>query len=229
MEKRNTILLVEDEEKLSKLIKEELAANGFAVDIAADGYKAEMLFKQNTYSLILLDISLPGKSGLTLCKIFRASNSKVPIIMLTAFGEVQDKVDAFALGADDYLVKPFHFSELIARIKVFIKRSETEEPPEKENIITVADLVINHKSKSVFRAKKEIPLTAKEFALLTLLVSNRGTVISKQEILEKVWDLNFDTGTNTIEVYISFLRNKIDKPFEEKLIQTKSGFGYFIK
>lgn len=228
MEKRNTILLVEDETKLSLLIKEELSANGFVVDIASDGHQAEALFKLNSYSLILLDISLPGKNGLDLCKLFRRSNNKVPIIMLTAFGEVQDKVDAFELGADDYLVKPFHFEELLARIKVFIKRSENE-PLEKEQIITVSDLVIHHKSKSVFRAGIEIPLTAKEYALLNLLVTNRGTVISKQEILEKVWDLNFDTGTNTIEVYISFLRNKIDKPFEEKLIQTKSGFGYFIK
>lgn len=228
MEKRNTILLIEDEVKLSQIIKEELIVNDFVVDTAFDGLTAEKLFNINSYAAILLDISLPGKNGFDLCKQFRAANAKVPIIMLTAFGEVQDKVDAFALGADDYLVKPFHFDELLARIKVFIKRSESE-PQEKEQIVTIGDLVINHKSKSVFRAGQEIPLTAKEFALLNLLVNNRGTVISKQEILEKVWDLNFDTGTNTIEVYISFLRNKIDKPFEEKLIQTKSGFGYYIK
>ncbi len=228
MEKQNKILLIEDEIKLSQIIREELSANDFLVDVAFDGFSAEKLFNLNTYSIILLDISLPVKNGFELCKLFRASNSKVPIIMLTAFGEVQDKVDAFALGADDYLVKPFHFDELLARIKVFIKRSEGE-PQEKEQIVTIGDLIINHKSKSVFRAGQEIPLTAKEFALLNLLVNNRGTVISKQEILEKVWDLNFDTGTNTIEVYISFLRNKIDKPFEEKLIQTKSGFGYYIK
>ena len=171
MEKRNTILLVEDETKLSLLIKEELSANGFVVDIASDGHQAEALFKLNSYSLILLDISLPGKNGLDLCKLFRRSNNKVPIIMLTAFGEVQDKVDAFELGADDYLVKPFHFEELLARIKVFIKRSENE-PLEKEQIITVSDLVIHHKSKSVFRAGIEIPLTAKEYALLNLLVTN---------------------------------------------------------
>lgn len=230
MEKHNKILLVEDEQKLAEIIKDELYANGFDVTIAKDGAVAERMFNMHQFSLILLDISLPYKSGLELCKSFRASNAKVPIIMLTAFGELQDKVDAFDFGADDYIIKPFHFSELLARIKVFIKRSETEtEAVEKDIIVTVGDLVINHKSKSVTRAGNEIPLTAKEFALLNLLVNNRGTVISKQEILEKVWDLNFDTGTNTIEVYISFLRNKIDKPYEEKLIQTKSGFGYFIK
>lgn len=229
MEKQHRILLVEDEVKLSQIIKEELSANDYLVDAALDGLTAEKLFNQNSYSIILLDISLPLRSGMELCKQFRAVNSNVPIIMLTAFGEVQDKVDAFALGADDYLVKPFHFDELLARIKVFLKRTEGEINQEKEQIVTIGDLEINHKSKTVYRAGKEIPLTAKEFALLNLLVNNRGTVISKQEILEKVWDLNFDTGTNTIEVYISFLRNKIDKPFEEKLIQTKSGFGYYIK
>lgn len=228
MEKLTTILLVEDEVKLAHLVKEQLIANDYKVDLAHDGYDAEKLFNANTYNLVLLDISLPGKNGFALCEEFREKNAKVPIIMLTAFGEVQDKIDAFSKGADDYLVKPFHFDELIARMKVFLKRSEHEKNL-KEDIITLGDLVIDNKKKSVTRAGIEIPLTSKEFSLLTLLVVNRGTVISKHEILEKVWDLNFDTGTNTIEVYISFLRNKIDKPFEEKLIQTKSGFGYFIK
>lgn len=228
MENKHTILLVEDETKLCNIIKEELSGLGYTVDTAGDGIAAENLFSKNKYSLILLDISLPGKSGLQLCKSFRSANKKIPIIMLTAFGEIQDKVDAFNLGADDYIVKPFHFDELFARIRVFLKRSETESAKDEADII-VGDLVINNKTKSVFRENKEIPLTAKEFSLLKLLAMNRGKVISKQEILEKVWDLTFDTGTNTIEVYISFLRNKIDKPFVEKMIQTKSGFGYFLK
>jgi two-component system copper resistance phosphate regulon response regulator CusR len=228
MANKHTILLVEDETKLCNIIKGELSSLGYAVDIAMDGIIAEYLFSKNKYSLILLDISLPGKSGLQLCKSFRASNKKIPIIMLTAFGEIQDKVDAFNLGADDYIVKPFHFDELFARIKVFLKRSDADTAKDEADVV-VGDLFINNKTKSVFREGTEIPLTAKEFSLLKLLALNKGKVISKQEILEKVWDLTFDTGTNTIEVYISFLRNKIDKPYNEKMIQTKSGFGYYIK
>ncbi len=228
MEKRHTILLVEDEVKLCNIIKEELLNSGYGVDIANDGLAAESLFTRNSYSLILLDISLPGKSGLQLCKDFRKVNKKIPIIMLTAFGEIQDKVDAFNIGADDYVVKPFHFDELLARVKALLKRFDATEVREEKKIV-VGDLIIDNKTKSVFRQDIEIPLTAKEFSLLKLLAINRGKVVSKQEILEKVWDMSFDTGTNTIEVYISFIRNKIDKPFEEKLIQTKSGFGYFIK
>ena len=147
--------------------------------------------------------------------------------MLTALGEIQDKIEAFNLGADDYIIKPFHFDELYARIKVSLKRNTSPEPA--VSTIDIEDLNINFITKTVTREGKEIPLTAKEFALLVLLAQNRGKVISKQEILEKVWDLTFDTGTNTIEVHISFLRNKVDKPFVEKLIQTKPGFGYFIK
>ena len=228
MDQQFTILLVEDEAKLSQIIKEELTTVGYNVDAVADGLMAETYFAKNKYSLILLDISLPRKNGFELCKSFRKQNKNVPIIMLTAFGEIQDKVDAFSLGADDYILKPFHFEELFARIKALLKRTESNNAAD-AIILKVADLEIHHKTKSVFRANIEIPLTAKEYALLTLLVENKGRVISKNEILAKVWDLSFDTGTNTIEVYISFLRNKIDKPFEEKLIQTKSGFGYFIK
>jgi DNA-binding response OmpR family regulator len=147
--------------------------------------------------------------------------------MLTALGEINDKMDAFNLGADDYIVKPFHFNELFARIKVFLKRSEQNgEPAEKINI---SNLEIDLLNKTVLRGSTNINLTAKEFALLALLAKSKGKVISKQDILEKVWGLSFDTGTNTIEVYISFLRNKIDKPFDTKLIHTKPGFGYFVK
>jgi len=227
MEKSYRILLVEDEPKLSQVIQEELTRQGYHADVAFDGQVAERLFRQHVYSLVLLDVNLPYKNGLALCKEFRELNKKIPIIMLTALGEIHDKVDAFNLGADDYIVKPFHFDELFARVKVFLKRAET--PSEEVEKIEIEDLKIDFGNKTVTRASKEIPLTAKEFSLLVLLARNRGKVISKQEILEKVWDLSFDTGTNTIEVYISFLRNKIDKPFEDKLIHTKPGFGYFIK
>ena len=196
------------------------------VDLAIDGKEAEEAFQNKLYSIVLLDVNLPYKSGLELCKEFRAANKTIPIIMLTAIGQIQDKVEAFDLGADDYLVKPFHFEELFVRVKALLKRTDKGHEDEK---IIVDDLTIDMKNKSVVRAGMNINLTAKEFTLLTLLARNRERVISKQEILEKVWDLTFDTGTNTIEVYISFLRNKIDKPFEQKLIHTKPGFGYYIK
>lgn len=224
MQSIHRILLAEDEPKLGQVVKHELIRQGYETDVAIDGILAEKLFKQHTYSLILLDINLPGKNGIDLCKAFRGENKDVPIIMLTALDQIQDKVTAFELGADDYIVKPFHFDELFARIKVFLKRAEIVFEK-----INIADLEIDMGNKSVTRADKNIILTSKEFKLLVLLTKAKGRIISKQEILEKVWDLSFDTGTNTIEVYISFLRNKIDKPFESKLIHTKQGFGYFIK
>ena len=226
MENLHSILLVEDEAKLGPIVRDELKRQGYQVDLAVDGREAELAFQSKTYSIVLLDVNLPYKSGLELCKEFRAANKTIPIIMLTAIGQIQDKVEAFDLGADDYLVKPFHFEELFVRLKALLKRSD--KGPEDEKIV-VDDLTIDMKNKSVVRAGININLTAKEFTLLTLLARNRERVISKQEILEKVWDLSFDTGTNTIEVYISFLRNKIDKPFEQKLIHTKPGFGYYIK
>lgn len=227
MDNNNRILLAEDEPKLGQIIQEELTRQGYQTDVAYDGLVAETLFHQHNYALILLDINLPYKNGLALCKEFREAKKNVPIIMLTALGEINDKMDAFNLGADDYLVKPFHFDELFARIKVFLKRADSNnEPGEK---ISVADLEIDLLDKTVTKANQNINLTAKEFALLVLLAKSKGKVISKQEILEKVWGLSFDTGTNTIEVYISFLRNKLDKPFDSKLIHTKPGFGYFLK
>ena len=201
-------------------------SKGYQTDIAVDGLEASKMFSGENYSLVLLDINLPYKNGIVLCREFREQNKKIPIIMLTAAGEIHDKVEAFNIGADDYIVKPFHFSELFARIKVFLKRSDV---PDEADIIVVEDMEINFLNKTVKRGGVNINLAAKEFTLLVLLARNKDRVISKQEILEKVWDLSFDTGTNTIEVYISFLRNKIDKPFEHKLIHTKPGFGYYIK
>ena len=195
--------------------------------MAYDGLVAEKLFQQHNYSLVLLDVNLPYKNGLALCKEFREINKSLPIIMLTALGEIQDKMDAFNLGADDYIVKPFHFTELFARIKVFLKRADSG--TELTDKINISNIEIDLLNKAVVRGGISINLTAKEIALLAMLSKANGKVVSKQEILEKVWGLTFDTGTNTIEVYISFLRNKIDKPFEIKLIHTKPGFGYFIK
>lgn len=220
------ILLVEDEVKLAKVVQEELLRHGYPTDIAADGLEATRMFSLQPYSLVLLDVNLPHKNGFVLINEFRQISKKIPIIMLTAAGEIHDKVEAFNLGADDYIVKPFHFVELFARVKVFLKRSEFPSDTDK---IEVEDMQIDFLNKTVTRDGVNINLTAKEFTLLVLLARNKGRVIAKQEILEKVWDLSFDTGTNTIEVYISFLRNKIDKPFPIKLIHTKPGFGYYIK
>lgn len=227
MEQNQRILLAEDEPKLGQIVQEELTRQGYTVDVAYDGLVAEKLFQQHSYAMILLDINLPYKNGLALCKEFREAKKGIPIIMLTALGEIQDKMDAFNYGADDYIVKPFHFNELFARIKVFMKRADAG--TEMSEKINVADLEIDLLNKNVTRGDTVINLTAKEFALLAMLTKAQGKVVSKQEIMEKVWGLNFDTGTNTIEVYISFLRNKIDKPFELKLIHTKPGFGYFVK
>ena len=227
MENKYRILVAEDEPKLGQVIQEELTRNGYHADVAYDGIVGEKMFKQHAYSLVLLDINLPYKNGIALCKEFRELNKDIPIIMLTALGELNDKMTAFNYGADDYIVKPFHLDELFARIKVFLKRAEQSD--DITNKIAIADMEIDLSNKMISRGGKNINLTAKEFALLVLLSRNKGKVISKQEILEKVWDLSFDTGTNTIEVYISFLRNKIDKPFGTRLIHTKPGFGYYVR
>ncbi|HAK12091.1 MAG: response regulator transcription factor [Chitinophagaceae bacterium] len=229
MESHNRILLVEDEKIFNEVVKSQLTKNGFNVDSVLNAEEGEQLFKKHKYDLVLLDIYLPGENGFQLCKKFRDINPAVPILMFSSQGDVNHKLDAFSLGADDYIVKPFHINELIARMKVFIKRSLSAVQENEVEQLEVEDLSIDLKHKIVKRAGTEIALTAKEFGLLVLLAKNNGAVVSKQEILEKVWDLSFDTGTNSIEVYINFLRNKLDKPFEHKLIHTKPGFGYFLK
>lgn len=223
---KNKILLVEDEKKLGHSIKNELSEQGFVVDWAEDGRQGKVFFDQKKYDLAILDLNLPFINGMELCRMIRQQNTHMPIIMLTALGELTNKLEAFTLGADDYIIKPFHFSELVARIQVFLKRRQALIAQEN---ITIADLVIDFAAKNVVRGGKNIALTAKEFALLSLLAQNQGRILSKQEIAEKVWETDFDTGTNTIEVYINFLRNKIDKNFEPKLIHTKLGFGYYLK
>lgn len=221
------ILLVEDEPKLGNSIRKELTERGYTLEWAYDGRAAESLFRSARFDLILLDINLPHVNGLELCYRFRQSNAEVPIIMLTALGELDDKMEAFSSGADDYLVKPFHLTELLARVKVFLKRRQVNRLY--DDRLTIADLEIDFANKSVQRAGQDITLSAKEFALLALLARSRGRVVSKQEIGDKVWEMDLGASTNTIEVYINFLRNKIDKPFTQKLIHTKPGFGYFLK
>ncbi|MBO9154284.1 response regulator [Chitinophaga sp. GCM10012297] len=222
------ILIVEDEVKVANAVKMGLEENGFEVEVAYDGRIGKGLAASQDYDLVILDLNLPHHNGYEICETIRRRNNKVPVIMLTALGGMDDKMQAFELGADDYLVKPFDFRELLARIRVFLKRAGAEVPAAQRYKIVIADLEIDRERKEVNRAGKKITLTAKEFQLLELLAMHKGKVISKLAIAEKVWNIDFDTGTNVIEVYMNFLRKKIDKDFELKLLHTKTGMGYYI-
>lgn len=221
------LLVVEDEIKTANSLKKGLEEKGYLVQLAHDGKIAYEKTKKEKYDLIIMDIIVPTLSGLELCKKIRENDNQTPIIMLTALGFTSDKIIGFESGADDYLAKPFDFEELLARIKVAINR--TQNKISTESNLEFADLKINTDSKTVSRGKKIIDLTAKEYSLLEYLLRNRNKVISKEDIAEKVWNVNFDTGTNFIEVYVSYLRNKIDKGFDNKLIHTKKGMGYILK
>jgi len=222
------ILLVEDEEKMSSFIKKGLEEQTFDVDAAFDGEIGKRLCFQNKYDVIILDINIPKINGFDLAKLIRNEGIATPIIMLTAFGTTDDKLTGFDAGADDYLVKPFEFRELLARLKALSKRN-LEVNSSATKTLKIANLEINSEEKWAKRDNKKIDLTAKEFMLLEYLAKNKGKVVSRLEIAEKVWDLNFDTGTNVIDVYINFLRKKIDKEFEPKLIHTMVGMGYVFK
>jgi DNA-binding response OmpR family regulator len=223
----NRILIVEDEPKVASFIKRGLEENSYSCDIASDGLTGKKMFDAERYDLVILDINLPFKNGLDLCKEIRRVNQKIPAIMLTALGTTEDKLLGFNSGADDYLVKPFEFRELLARVRALLKRISYTETG--EDIITFLDLEINLSNYEVKRKGIKIELTHKEFALLAYLLKNKGRVVSRADIAENVWDVNFDTGTNTIDVYVNFLRKKIDKNFSSKLIHTQIGFGYILK
>lgn len=224
-----SILFVEDEPKVAASIKQGLEENGYQVDHAPDGAVGSFLAGSKKYDLILLDVNLPHVSGYDVCRSVRAKDPSVPIIMVTAMQAIENKITGFDVGADDYIIKPFDFRELLARIKVFLKRSTSEGEPQQDVIMRVADLEMNTDAKTVSRRGMPISLTAKEFALLEFLLKRNGRVVSRNEISEFVWDVNFDTGTNVVDVYINFLRKKIDKNFEPKLIHTKPGMGYLLK
>jgi two-component system copper resistance phosphate regulon response regulator CusR len=221
------ILIVEDELKVASFIKKGLQTQNFEAEVAETGSDAKRFFSESPFDLIILDIGLPDMSGLELCEYIRSKNTKIPILMLTALGTMTDKLSGFEVGTDDYMVKPFDFMELLVRVKSLLKRtSEIEQPSE---ILQEADLELDLKEKVARRDAKIIELTAKEFSLLEYLLINKGRVVSKVDIAEKVWDINFDTGTNFIEVYVNYLRNKIDKGFSNKLIHTIVGMGYMLK
>ena len=218
------ILVVEDEKKIAGFIKRGLKEEGYAVDVAGDGEEGYELAAVNDYDLIILDIMLPRCDGITLCKKLRAEKFEAPIIMLTAKTSVHDKVTGLDAGANDYLTKPFAFEELLARMRVLLRRSV-----QPATQLQVADLVLDLLSHKVTRADREIVLSSREFALLEYLMRNAGSVVTRTMISEHVWDIDFDTSTNVIDVYINYLRNKIDVDFDKKLIQTIRGRGYTLK
>jgi len=224
-----TILIVEDEPKVASFLKKGLELHGFNTDLAYDGSialrKATSAGQQ--YDAIIMDVNLPLMNGFGVCERIRRQNIKTPILMLTALGTTSDKVHGFDIGADDYLVKPFEFEELLARVKSIIKRSKAA--PLLESVLRIADLEMDVSSKTVTRAGQAIELTAKEFFLLEYLLRNKGRVLSRADIAEKIWDITFDTGTNVIDLYIFYLRKKIDKDFSKKLIHTQVGMGYIMK
>jgi DNA-binding response OmpR family regulator len=221
------ILIIEDEVKTVQSIKQGLEEHQWEVDIAYDGAIGLHLATRSPYDLIISDVILPGLNGLDLCRKLREANISTPILMLTALSTTDDKIVGLDAGADDYLVKPFEFRELMARIRALTRRNSGT--IQTANLLKFADLELNPDTKQVIRAGKEITLTAKEFQLLEYFLRNQGRVISKVELAERLWDITFDTGTNVIEVYINFLRKKIDRDFEPKLLHTQIGMGYVVK
>jgi two-component system, OmpR family, copper resistance phosphate regulon response regulator CusR len=220
------ILLVEDEPGVVEYLNKGLRELGYEVDVALDGPTGERLASSGDYDIMLLDVVLPGISGYELCRRIREKNQKVPVIMLTALGSTDDKIMGFDCGADDYMVKPFEFKELIARIKALTKRASAT--VQTGSHLKVADLRLDLDKKEALRGDSRVSLTAKEFALLEYLMRNRGRVLSRPEIAARIWDITFDTGTNVVDVYINILRRKIDKNNDKKLIHTKIGLGYYI-
>lgn len=221
------ILIVEDEPKVLGFLKQGLEEHGFDVDIASDGLEGKTFMETGSYELILLDILLPYINGNDLCKLIKLKKPEVPVIMLTALSTLQNKLEGFDAGADDYLIKPFEFKELLARIKVLTKRAG--ESGRSLNILRAGSVELDLDKKIARRGEREILLSVKEFSLLEYLIRNRGRVVSRPEIAEKIWEITFDTGTNVVDVYINFLRKKLDKDFPRKLIQTRIGMGYIFQ
>ncbi|MEO7766289.1 MAG: response regulator transcription factor [Ferruginibacter sp.] len=222
------ILLVEDEKKIADTLSKGLRELNYHVQTAYDGKIGLRLFDSGSFNLIITDINMPGVNGYDLCKIIRTRDQHIPIIMLTALNTTDDKIEGFDAGTDDYLIKPFEFKELLVRIRALLKRTMNQQLPA-GNVLKVADLEMNIDSKEVSRDGKPISLTAKEFQLLEYFMRNRNRVLSRADIAVKVWDIDFDTKTNVIDVYVNFLRNKIDREFEPKLIHTQVGMGYMLK
>lgn len=220
------MLVIEDEPKVASFLRQGLEEQGYEVEVVFDGQMGKKYGTRNHYDLILLDIIIPYINGIELCKQIKDVKPSTPILMLTALGTTDDKLTGFDAGADDYLVKPFEFKELLARIRALTKRhSGINETSSKLKVI---DLELDLDKKVAIRGEKTIELTAKEFALLEYFMRNKGRVLSRADIAEKVWDINFDTGTNVVDVYVNILRKKIDRDFPDKLIHTRIGMGYMF-
>jgi len=219
------VLLIEDDVTISRLLKEGLEDESYAVDVAHDGNEGYRTAVADEYDVIILDIMLPGMNGYEVCRALRNDGNKTPILMLTARDAERDIVEGLDTGADDYLAKPFSFDVLLARIRALLRR-----PNEKlEEILQAGDLKLDPSLKKVTRASQEINLTAKEYGVLEYLMRNKGKVLSKEQIISHVWDFDADVLPNNVELFIMFLRRKIDKPFKSKLIHTVSGFGYKLE
>jgi two-component system, OmpR family, copper resistance phosphate regulon response regulator CusR len=223
----NRILIVEDEEKIADAIGTGLSEIGYKVKVVYNGRAAWEAFQEGIFDLVVLDIHLPEINGLELCRRIREKNKDIPVIMLTALGALSDKIEGYGHGADDYIIKPFEYQELLAKIRVLLKRKITVKPV--KNILRAADLEVVIDTKEVRRGGEYIPLTVKELELLEYLLQHKNRVISRAEISKEVWDIDFDTNTNVVDVYINYLRNKVDKPFNKKLIYTQVGMGYILK
>lgn len=221
------ILVIEDEKRVADLLKIGLEENGYQVLVAYDGEMGWRLFQSNDFQLIISDIILPKLNGFELYQKIRKADEEIPILMLTALGTADDKLEGFDVGADDYMVKPFDFRELLARVRVLLKRRAVAKVDVVKEI-SYADLYINLERQEVTRNGEPIKLSPKEYNLLVYLVENAERVVSRVEIAEKVWNTHFDTGTNFIDVYINYLRKKMDKNFEVKLIHTKPGVGFIL-
>jgi heavy metal response regulator len=219
------ILIVEDEKKVASFIKRGLEEAGYSVDVASDGVEGSYMAESDDYDLIVLDLILPRKSGLEVCKELRDQKINLPILILSARDTVEDKVTGLDTGADDYLTKPFAFSELLARVRALLRRGETMTPIK----LQIVDLVMDTVTHEVSRAGKEIKLTGKEYSLLEYFMMNPNKVLTRTMLSEHVWDYTFDTFSNVIDVYINYLRNKVDRDFNPKLIHTVRGVGYIMK
>lgn len=219
------ILIVEDEEKTAAFLSKGLIENGFIVDVAKDGQDGLFLAQTESYSLIILDVMLPIIDGWTIAKEIRNTSKQVPILFLTARDAIEDRVKGLEIGADDYLIKPFAFTELLARVKSLLRRGQVPQV----DVIQIADLQIDLIRHKVTRANKELDLTPKEFALLVLLAKRKGEILTRTMIAEQIWDMNFDSDSNVVDVVVRRLRNKVDYPFPKKLIQTVRGVGYVLE
>lgn len=219
------ILVVEDETKMASLLKRGLEEEGYAVDVAANGTDGLWAGTENAYDAILLDVMLPGIDGFEVCRQLRAKGRWAPVLMLTARDDVRDRVEGLDAGADDYLVKPFSFSELLARVRALVRRGAGERPAE----LTVGDLTLDPATRRVHRGAVEVPLTPKEFALLELFMRHPGEVLTRTRILEHVWDFAFGGDSNVVDVYVRYLREKVDRPFGKASLETVRGSGYRLR